>query len=176
MPLPSTRHEKFLQVGGKVETRTIYDVDKARVDASIAPHHLTRNRRTDPNEEPELSQARSGEDPMNWNRVLERHGYRFEQELLNMTVPPTRPAGTQKGEPPAHISLTATNGGDFGQLKVTAMVSITCSQDERSINLAAEIAFRKVIELVNDGSSHVGLNRYQSCRTDHEHQGHSTIG
>jgi len=96
---------------------------------------------------------------MNWNRVLERHGYRFEQGaaeydpflLLAQQV-------TQKGEPPAHISLTATNGGDFGQLKVTAMVSITCSQDERSINLAAEIAFRKVIELVNDGSSHVGLN------------------
>jgi len=34
-------HEKFLQVGGKVETRTIYDVDKARVDASIASHTIS---------------------------------------------------------------------------------------------------------------------------------------
>ncbi len=95
---------------------------------------------------------------MKWNRVLERNGYKIEQSAVEYDPFLLLAQQTaQRGEPASHVSMTTTNGADFGQLKVTAMVSIGCPQDERSINLAAEIAFRKVLELTNDASSHLGL-------------------
>lgn len=52
---------------------------------------------------------------------------------------------------PARVSITVSEGMDYGALKVSATVSLSCDQNERTINEAGGLAFYKAVELVRDG-------------------------
>lgn len=52
---------------------------------------------------------------------------------------------------PARVSISVSEGMDYGALKVSATVSLSCDQDETTINKAGELAFYKALELVRDG-------------------------
>lgn len=52
---------------------------------------------------------------------------------------------------PARVALTVSEGMDYGALKVSATVSVSCDQNEATINKAGEVAFYKALELVRDG-------------------------
>lgn len=91
---------------------------------------------------------------MKWTQVLQRHGY--EVEIREGTdIDPFLWLAQQaqaRGEPVAQISFRTSL--DFG--KASCTVTINCPQDERSLNTAGELAFRKAHELTNDAASIIG--------------------
>lgn len=90
---------------------------------------------------------------MRWTKILEQHGYKVEQ--TGGDVDPFLFLAQQakdSGLPTATISYKASL--DFA--KVSCTVIIQCPQDECSINLAGELAFRKALELTNDGAEQLG--------------------
>lgn len=59
---------------------------------------------------------------------------------------------------PARVALNVGESMEFGAMKVSATVSVSCDQDEESINKAGELAFHKALEFVRDGWSHLDPN------------------
>ena len=55
----------------------------------------------------------------------------------------------------AKVSMTVGRSLEYGEVKCSATVSVSCPQGEAFINKAAEISFKKALELVNDGMSHL---------------------
>lgn len=51
----------------------------------------------------------------------------------------------------ARVAISVAEGLDYGVLKVSATVSLSCDQNEAAINKAGELAFYKALELVRDG-------------------------
>lgn len=96
---------------------------------------------------------------MNWTRVLKGQGW----QLQDSGVEPDpfallgQLADQNHNGPNARISYGLKSG--YGDVLVN--ISLECPQNEACINLAAEVAFRKAHELVNDGASQLnvaGLN------------------
>lgn len=52
---------------------------------------------------------------------------------------------------PARVSVSVSEGMDYGAAKVSATVTVNCDQDEATINKAGELSFYKALELVRDG-------------------------
>ena len=55
--------------------------------------------------------------------------------------------------PRATVSMSVGRSLEYGNVKVTANVSLQCDQDEGTIDRAGELAFRKACEFMNDGFS-----------------------
>ncbi len=95
---------------------------------------------------------------MKWARFMKRHGYQVEDTGVEydpfMTLAAQAQAG---GQPTASISYNIGTAIDFGQVKCGVNITIHCPQNEKAIDMAAELAFRKGVELANDGASHLGL-------------------
>ncbi len=90
---------------------------------------------------------------MNWKRTLVRAGYIKED---SGEVPdPLAMLAFHAGATPAELEYQLRTGTDFSQSYCAVRLNIRCPQDERSINLAAEVVFRKALELVNDGASQI---------------------
>ena len=51
----------------------------------------------------------------------------------------------------ASVSFTLGRSREYGELKVSATVRVTCDQNEATIDKAAKFAFMKALELVDDG-------------------------
>lgn len=51
----------------------------------------------------------------------------------------------------ARVSLNVGESENYGALKVGATVTLTCDQNEVTINRAGELAFYKALELMKDG-------------------------
>jgi hypothetical protein len=51
----------------------------------------------------------------------------------------------------AKVAMTVGFGLAYGEAKVSATVSLTCNQDEKTINAVGERAFYKAHELAGDG-------------------------
>ncbi len=58
-----------------------------------------------------------------------------------------------RGTEPARVSVSVSEGMDYGALKVSATVTVSCDQNEATINKAGELSFHKALELVRDGWS-----------------------
>lgn len=92
---------------------------------------------------------------MNWSLVIRRHGYESE-ERSGMEPDPFQMLYA-KGEAPVPVGFTIkTNHPDYGAVSCQLHITIHCPQDERSINLAAEVCFRKAVELFNVAAPAVG--------------------
>lgn len=90
---------------------------------------------------------------MKWLKVFERHGYQVNEEGTDID-PFLWLAMQCKARGEAVAVVTYKTQLDFG--KASCSVTISCPQDEQSINLAGELAFRKALELTNDGASVIG--------------------
>lgn len=62
-------------------------------------------------------------------------------------------SGESKHE--SRIAMTVKRSLGYGEFSVSATVSMSCPQNERFIDLAAEVAYTKALELVNDGFCNV---------------------
>lgn len=62
-----------------------------------------------------------------------------------------------RGEPVADVTATPFNGTDYNQVGCRISVTIRCPQDEKSIDMAGEIAFRKALELTNAAASQLEI-------------------
>ena len=83
---------------------------------------------------------------MKWEQVLEKMGQIKHNEGVE-TDPFQRMAGTEG----ARVSSTVGRSLEYGEIKCSATVSLDCPQSEAYIDLAGEVAFRKALELANDG-------------------------
>lgn len=92
---------------------------------------------------------------MNWARVLQRQGWSVPQIDSGTVLDPF--SMLAQGETKARIGVGIKAGG-YGEVFVN--VSIECPQTEVHMNLAGEVAFRKAVELANDGASHIGVAGY----------------
>lgn len=62
---------------------------------------------------------------------------------------------TKAGGTPAQVSVRYGESLAYGEVKVTASVTLNCDQTEDTINNAGRLAFYKALELVRDGFSAV---------------------
>jgi hypothetical protein len=58
-----------------------------------------------------------------------------------------------QGSPIARVNVGYSESTEFGANKVSASVTLECDQTEASINKAAELAYYKAREIVDDGWS-----------------------
>jgi len=95
---------------------------------------------------------------MDWAGTLERYGW----AVSTVGSEPFTPLGAQagaaraRGESIARISATVGSSTDYGGVKVSFTVSVDAVQTEAAMNLAGEAAFKKAVELVNDGARVLG--------------------
>lgn len=54
---------------------------------------------------------------------------------------------------PAKVSIGVSQSADFGAIKVSATVTLSCDQNEKTIDKAGELAYHKAYELMMDGWS-----------------------
>lgn len=57
----------------------------------------------------------------------------------------------------ARVNMGVSESLEFGAVKVSASVTLTCDQNEKKINKAGELAFKKSLELVMDGFREYGV-------------------
>lgn len=57
----------------------------------------------------------------------------------------------------AKVNMAVSEAFEYGSLKVSASVTLTCDQNEGAINRAGELAFTKALELMKDGFSIYGV-------------------
>ncbi len=89
---------------------------------------------------------------MNWSRVLERQGWQYVDN--GAAIDPFSMMAAQEGTSKTRLSV-GVKAGAYGEIFVN--VSIECPQSEPYINLAGECAFRKAVELANDGARLLGV-------------------
>jgi hypothetical protein len=89
---------------------------------------------------------------MNWRRVLQQQGWQVADNGTD--VDPFSLMAAQDSQTKARLSV-GVKAGDYGEVFVN--VSIECPQSEAYINLAGECAFRKAVELANDGARMIGV-------------------
>jgi len=97
---------------------------------------------------------------MNWQVIIERM-QQVEKQLEGSDMDPFLQLAVKartKGVP-AKISMTVGRAVQYGEIKCSATVSIDCPQQEGFIDLAAEVAYTKALELVNDGMESMGIPR-----------------
>lgn len=82
-----------------------------------------------------------------WKLTVEKDGAIVREEAGNMELLPElfRKNGA------ATVGLTYGNSLDFGKEKVSAFVTLTCDQDEQSIDMAGQLAFKKAMQLTEMG-------------------------
>lgn len=95
---------------------------------------------------------------MNWTRVYERHGVIVGTDSGNVMDPFTFLAFGDTSTVRAKIQVSGhASDPEYSRTRVGVVVEIQCPQTEQHMNLAAESAFRKMVEFVNDGASHLGI-------------------
>jgi hypothetical protein len=95
---------------------------------------------------------------MRWRRILQRHGMDTDELADGWDADPFDMLA--RGCDPVHATISFSakaNNPDYGITGVQVHVSMMCPQDERSMNLAAELCFRKVIELLNPAAASIGV-------------------
>lgn len=95
---------------------------------------------------------------MRWTRLLKRYGYQVEETGAEYDPFALLAAQSQaSGTPNCTISYNLGTSREYGEVRCGVNITIHCPQNESSINMAAELAFRKGVELTNDGASHLGI-------------------
>ena len=95
---------------------------------------------------------------MKWRRVLQRHGMTQQELAEGWDEDPFAMLAHCADQVHSTISFSAKSAHpEYGIANVQVHVSIGCPQDERNMNLAAELCFRKVIELLNPAAASIGV-------------------
>jgi hypothetical protein len=82
-----------------------------------------------------------------WSLTVLEEGITQTQEGI-MELPELR---KPKDDHPARVSMTVGRSIQYGEVKISATVSLACTQDEDAVDEAAKLAFLKALEIVNDG-------------------------
>jgi len=91
--------------------------------------------------------------------MLKRAGYVVE-EVAGVEYDPfmmLAQQAQQQGLPISHLNCHMGTSREYGETKCGFSVSVSYPQTEKNIDMAAEMAFRKALELTNDAASHLGL-------------------
>lgn len=96
---------------------------------------------------------------MKWTRTLQRRGWISHETGEN--IDPFAQLGSMVTGAAAKARVTYTMGTsrEYGEVKCGCTVAIDCPQNEPSIDLAGELAYRKALELTNDGASQLEIPR-----------------
>ena len=95
---------------------------------------------------------------MKWHSFWKRNGYAVEQSgTMPDPFAALAAAATQAGLPSSTVHCHLDNGIDYGQTKCGFSATITCPQDEKSMDMAAELVFRKSHEWVTAASSQLEI-------------------
>jgi hypothetical protein len=96
---------------------------------------------------------------MKWKSFWQRHGYApVENEgVLPDPFAALAAQAKQQGEPTVAINGRLDNGIDYGQTKCGFSATIHCPQDEKSMDMAAELVFRKTHEWVTAASQQLEI-------------------
>lgn len=94
---------------------------------------------------------------MRWRKILERHGLSQQELAEGWDNDPFAMLAHCADQAHSTISFSAKSSHpDYGIVSCQIHVTVQCPQDERSINLAAELCFRKAIELLNPAAMSIG--------------------
>ena len=94
---------------------------------------------------------------MRWRRVLERHGVTQQEMMDGFDEDPFAMLAHRCDPVHSTISFSAkTAHPDYSIVSCQIHVTVQCPQDERMMNLAAELCFRKAIELLNPAAMSIG--------------------
>ena len=86
------------------------------------------------------------------------HGYQVEDTGVEYDPFATLAAQAQAaGQSTASVSYNVGTSMEFGAVKVGVNITLHCPQTEKALDMAGELAFRKGVELTNDGASHLGM-------------------
>jgi len=89
---------------------------------------------------------------------MRRHGYQVEDSGVEYDPFATLAAQAQaSGMPTSSLTYNLGTALQYGEVKCGLSITIHCPQNEKLIDMAAELAFRKGVELTNDGASHLGI-------------------
>lgn len=96
---------------------------------------------------------------MKWHSFWRRHGFASVEKEGYLPDPFVHLArdAKQRGEATANIHCHLDNGIDYGQTKVGFSATVTCPQDEKSMDMAAELVFRKSHEWVTSASQQLEI-------------------
>lgn len=95
---------------------------------------------------------------MRWSRLLKRYGYQVDDNGAELDPFLTLNAqASLGGTKPASVTYSVGISREYGEVKCQASVTLVCPQHESAINMAGELAYRKAVELVNDGASSLGM-------------------
>lgn len=96
---------------------------------------------------------------MKWRSFWVRHGFApVEQEGVSPDPFSLLAAkAQQQGEATTNVHCHLDNGIDYGQTKCGFGATINCPQDEKSMDMAAELVFRKAHEWVTSASSQLEI-------------------
>jgi hypothetical protein len=74
-----------------------------------------------------------------------------QDRVYPVNTDPMNTLWTPGERPHARVGFTLGTQHNFGELKVTASVSLECDQNDVAVNTAGMLAFNKALELMNDG-------------------------
>ena len=92
-----------------------------------------------------------------WNLVVERNKAPIATKAGQLTGDKFRKLVSDPTGVLAKVNMAVSESMQYGELKVSASVTLTCDQNESVINDAAQLAFEKSIELMRDGFSYYGV-------------------
>jgi hypothetical protein len=87
---------------------------------------------------------------MKWQLFLERHGVQGLQQGVDYD--PFALLAQQAQAPAANVHVSVGSNLEYGAVKCTVSVTLSCPQNEKCIEMAGELAFRKAVELHNSGA------------------------
>jgi hypothetical protein len=94
---------------------------------------------------------------MRWTRILQRHGTTDVELQEGYDADPFEALVRNPDAPHATLSYSLkSNHPDFSRIGVSLSLTIRCPQNERHINMAAELCLRKATELINPATFLLG--------------------
>ena len=85
-----------------------------------------------------------------WQRTIQKEA-EMTSDAGELMTEEFRALVTDLTLPLARVNMSVSQSLEFGSLKIGASVTLTCDQNELTINRAGELAFHKARELVHDG-------------------------
>jgi len=85
--------------------------------------------------------------------MVQKSGQLTTTDKFRALVDPNTP----ETEPLTRVNIGVSESMEYGSLKVSASITLTCNQNEKKINEAGGLAFFKAVELVTDGFKQYGV-------------------
>lgn len=71
---------------------------------------------------------------------------------------------TNPTAPSARVNISLSQSAEFGAMKVSASVTLSCDQNESTINRAGGLAYEKAYELLVDGWNELNADMQEAAK------------